>query len=68
MRKYYRQIAKARMKAMGIDRINRKMRRVNGKGIKLWRAFVFGEYAEHGAAALRSQGIRNKRKIRRVAQ
>ena len=68
MRKYLRQVAKARMKAMGVERINRRMRRENADGKKLWKEFLFGKYADKSAAALRSQGIKSRRKIRRIAQ
>ena len=67
MRKYLRQIAKARMKAMGVERINRKMGRKNAEGKTLWKEFLFGEYAMRGDSALKSNGIKSKRKIRRVA-
>ena len=65
MRKYYRQIAKARMKAVGIDGINRRMSRKNSDGNKLWREFVWGMYA---AEAVRVQvRPKLKRKVRKIA-
>lgn len=65
MRKYYRAIAKARMKACGVGNVNKKMARVNTKGEKLWRAFIWGEYADQGRLAL--MGHRPKRRIRRIS-
>ena len=51
MRKYYRAIAKARMKACGVGKVNKKMARENAKGEKLWRSFLWGELAEEGKRA-----------------
>lgn len=62
MRKYQRAVAKARMKAMGIERVNRRMsRKVEGK--TLWREILWGKYA---AEARRAQ-IKPKRRIRRIS-
>jgi hypothetical protein len=58
MRKYLRQIAKARMKALGVKRINRKMR------WNRWKQYVFGKYAEMGERA--QIGIAMTRKQNRV--
>ena len=65
MRKYLRQIAKARMKACGVGNVNKKMARTNSKGEKLWRAFLWGEYADKGRRALMK--YKPKRKIRRIS-
>ena len=65
MRKYLRCIAKARMKACGVGNINKKMRRVNKGNVKLWRAFLFGEYAEQSLVAQTGRKI-SKRKIRKL--
>ena len=63
MRKYLRAIAKARMKACGVGNVNKKMARKNEKGEKLWRAFLWGEYAEQG----RKAQVKPKRKVRRIS-
>ena len=57
MRELRRSVAKGRMKALGLDRINRRMSH--------WKKFIdVGEYAEKGDAAVR---VKNRlRKIRRV--
>ena len=65
MRKYLRRIAKARMKACSVGNINKKMGRMNKDGVKLWRAFLFGEYAEQSLAAQTGKKI-SKRKIRKL--
>ena len=65
MRKYLRNIAKARMKACGVGNVNRKMARMNSNGEKLWRAFLSGEFAEQGRRALNK--CKPKRKIRRIS-
>ena len=69
MRKYLRQIAKARMKACGVGNVNKKMARMNSKGEKLWQAFLWGEFAKDGIRAQFRQGLkrRTKRKIRRIS-
>jgi len=50
MRKYLRRIAKARMKAMGIDRVNRKMR----KGA--WRKVLTGDLGKRALFAQLTKG------------
>lgn len=65
MRKLYRQIAKARMKACGVGNVNKKMARTNAKGEKLWRAFIWGEYADHGKKAQLALKV-GKRRIRKI--
>lgn len=67
MRKLYRQIAKARMKACGVGNVNKKMARMNAKGEKLWRAFIWGEYAEKGRLAQLGVQKKPKRRIRRIS-
>ena len=70
MRKYLRQIAKARMKAMGMDRINRRMS-VTGTGDNMktpaWRRVIDGDMAGTAERALLGQGIRSTRKLRKVS-
>ena len=63
IRSIKRQIAKARMKALGIDKVNRKM------GNRQWRKVIDGEYA---AAALNAQIGRigkpkSRRKLKKVS-
>lgn len=67
MRKYLRNIAKARLKVLGAEKVNRKMGKRNSKGNPLWKEVLFGEYAKAAEAKQKSQGVRAKRKIRRVA-
>ena len=69
MRKYLRQIAKARMKACGVDHVNKKMGRMDIKGEKLWQAFLWGEFANDGIRAQFGQKLKRstKRKIRRIS-
>lgn len=65
MRQHQRQIAKARMAALGIDRINRKLKIRNPDGVQNWRRILTGDIAE---AAERAQiGRKAKRKIRRIS-
>lgn len=64
MRKYKRQIARARMTALGIDRVNRKMAKNTPAG-KLWRQFLTGKYAEQGKRAQIGPTIR--RRIRKIS-
>ena len=45
MRKYRRQVAKDRMRALGIDRVNRRFGRVQD-GLSNWRRALTGETGE----------------------
>lgn len=67
MRKYLRSVAKARLKVLGAEKVNKKMGRRNAKGNPLWKEVLFGEYAKQAEAKQRSQGIKAKRKIRRAS-
>ena len=49
VRKYKRQIAKARLKAIGVDKVNRRLRIDNGGG-KIWRK-VLADAKAHDAQA-----------------
>ena len=49
VRKYKRQIAKARLKAIGVDKVNRRLRIDNGGG-KIWR-MVLADAKAHDAQA-----------------
>lgn len=72
IRSIERQIAKGRMKAMGIGNINKKMvsarRDEDGKRKEppLWRRVLHGEYAKQSLAAQLGEGVRSRRKLRRV--
>ena len=54
MRKYLRQIAKARLSVIGIDRINRRMSS-EVDGVKLWRR-VLDDKNAHNEQARRASG------------
>ena len=64
MRKYKRAIAKARMKACGIERINRRMSQRKG-GVSLWRSFLWGEFAKQAERAQIRPKL--KRKVRKLS-
>ena len=64
MRKYYRQIAKARMKAAGVGNVNRKMGGVT-YGVKNWRRIVFGDLAKDAEGWQTTK--KPKRRIRKLA-
>lgn len=70
MRELMRSVAKGRMKAMGLDRINRRMRVestvVDGRGVKNWRRVLTGDLAAKGESAIRVKKALKSRKIRRV--
>ena len=69
IRSIQRQVAKGRMKAMGIGNVNTKMSNTkieNGKRIQLWKAVLNGKYAKQALAAQLGAGVRSRRKIRRV--
>lgn len=72
MRELMRSVAKGRLKALGADRINRRMRVestvVDGRGVKNWRRVLTGDLAKRGEAAQRMNGLKAKRKLRRVNQ
>ena len=67
-----RQIAKARMKAMGVGNVNKKMsaarRDEDGKRkeLPIWRRVLTGDLAKQGLAAQLGTGAKSKRKLRRV--
>lgn len=66
VRKYKRQIAKARLKAIGVDKVNRRMS-VDTDGGKIWRR-VLDDQKAHDAQAkgrkpvLLTRTVRNGRK------
>ena len=66
MRKYLRQVAKARMKAVGVDRVNRRMSKNSQNGKAIWREFLWGEFAAQATKAQIRPKL--KRKIRKIEQ
>ena len=58
-----RQIAKARMKVVGVDRVNRRMGASNSEGMKNWRLALMDENAHRKQIAY---GMKAKRKLKRV--
>lgn len=59
-----RQIAKARMKVIGIDRINRRMKEKNHDGVPNWKVALQDERAHMAQTAY---GRKNRRKIKKVS-
>lgn len=70
MRELMRSVAKGGLKALGADRINRRMSvTAGGPGIMPnWRRVLTGDLAKRGEAAQRMEGLKAKRKLRRVNQ
>lgn len=71
IRSIKRQIAKARLKAMGVGNVNKKIaapgRGKDGKNQKpLWERVLYGDLAAQGIAAQLGQGVKSRRKLRRV--
>ena len=72
MRSLQRQVAKSRLKAMGVGNVNKKMRYArrdkDGKRQEkpLWERVLNGDLAKQALAAQLGTGIRSKRKIRKV--
>lgn len=67
IRSIERQIAKSRMAAMSVGDVNKKVSGVKG-GIPNWKRVLYGDMAKRGLAAQLGQGVRSKRKIRRVSK
>lgn len=69
MRKYRRQIAKARLKALGADRVNRKLGIVRN-GLPLWRVLTEGKTGQEAEAVQIGTAIAPKkaRKLRRKVE
>ena len=76
-RKYLRQIAKARLTAMGVGNVNRRMGVVTADGVKNWRKATTGETGKAAEKAQMNLGmlikakkhgtaVRNRRTIRKV--
>ena len=65
MRELKRQIAKARLAAMGVGNVNKRTS-IQRSGVPLWRRVITGDLADRGSAAQRSAKIVKSRKLRRV--
>ena len=63
MRKYKRQVAKARMKMVGFERINKNFSVKNADGVPNWRLALMDRKAERAQLA---QGIKAKRKLKKI--
>lgn len=74
MRSLERQIARARLTAMGVGNVNKKMsnQRKNRDGIplenKMWKRVLFGDLARRGEVAINKQKWQKSRKLRRVGK
>lgn len=69
MRKYLRQIAKARMKAMGMDRVNRRMspnQSQKGNVVFGWRRVIDGDLANAAENKQAEGGRKLRRKLKKV--
>lgn len=70
MRELMRSVAKGRMKALGMDRINRRMsHNQNQKGNVVfgWRRVIDGDLAKRAEGAQRMEGLKAKRKLKKVS-
>ena len=69
MRKYLRQIAKARMKAMGMNRVNRRMspnQSQKGNVVFGWRRVIDGDLANAAENKQAEGGRKLRRKLKKV--
>lgn len=65
MRKYKRQVAKARMRAVGFEHVNKNFSVENADGVKNWRLALMDKRAEQ---AMRAGARRRRiRKLERTA-
>ena len=60
MRKYLRQIAKARMTIMGIGNVNKKLHLKNHEGIPNWKVALYGKTGQEAEQAQWKDGQRIK--------
>ena len=63
LRKYKRQIAKARLKIIGVEQVNSEMGATNADGIPNWKVALMDEKAHRAQIAY---SLRNRRKIKKV--
>lgn len=70
MRELMRSVAKGRMKALGADRINRRLNVestvADGHGVPNWRRVLTGDLAKRAEGAQRMEGLKAKRKLKKV--
>lgn len=68
MRELMMSVAKGRLKSLGADRINRRMNvTAGGPGnMPNWRRVLTGDLAKRAEGAQRMEGLKAKRKLRRV--
>lgn len=69
MRELMRSVAKGRLKALGADRINRRMNMTGPGGpggMKNWRRVLTGDLAKRAEGAQRMEGLKAKRKLKKV--
>lgn len=69
MRELMRSVAKGRMKALGMDRINRRMSHNQNQKENVvfgWRRVLTGDLAAKGEAAIRTRKVLKNRRLRRV--
>ena len=68
MRKHRRQVAKARLAAIGVDRVNRRLKVIDKKtGLALWRKVLLDDKAHDAQAQGRKPVLKNRRKARKTA-
>lgn len=65
MRKYRRQVAKERLRAIGVDRVNRRLK-VQSEGVAIWRKVLADDKA-HDAQAKGRKPVYKNRKARKTA-
>lgn len=66
MRELMRSVAKGRLKSLGADRINRRLKMTDQHGTPNWRRVIDGDLAKRAEGAQRMNGLKAKRKMRRV--
>lgn len=66
MRELMRSVAKGRLKSLGADRINRRMNMTDQHGTPNCRRVLTGDLAKRAEGAQRMEGLKAKRKLRRV--
>lgn len=68
MRELMRSVEKGRLKALGADRINRRMNvTAGGPGnMPNWRRVLTGDLAKRAEGAQRIEGLKAKRKLKKI--
>lgn len=62
LRKYKRQIAKARLTVMGVGNVNKKMKTKSSEGIPNWRKALYGESGKSAERAQLMDGLKRKQR------